>query len=84
MISLITDKNIKLNASEIRILSKDPKFSLMEEPNRVDYSTEVKKSFSKHRYGQIEQSHKKGKENKLRIKTIEVDADMNKELKKSG
>ena len=73
----ITDKNIKLNASEIRILSKDPKFSLMEEPDRVEYNTEVEKSFSKHRYGQIEHEHKK--ENKLRIKTIEIDVDMNKE-----
>ena len=57
----ICAKDLKLSNSEIRILSKEPKYSLMLPPSRLEFDTEIEKSQAKHRYDQ--QELKKNKRN---------------------
>ena len=44
-------RSIKLNRGEHDLLSKDPKFSLKQEPTELSFSTEIERMNSKHRYG---------------------------------
>ena len=60
---------IELNLSERRLLSKDPKYSLMTTPTEEEFVMEYEKAFSKHRFGQQnEMDTKKAKKENLHTK----------------
>ena len=77
----VCDPSIKLSEEEIMILNKDPKFSLMEDINDVDFRIELEKMLYKHR---INENGKKriNKSQKDKIKTFHSEKDNDKDLDK--
>ena len=63
----ICDSKIKVSASEMLILQKDPKFSVRSITNHKDFQVEVEKMLAKHRYRDEDHStfKKKRKKNSL-------------------
>ena len=51
--------NIKLNKNEKNLLSKDPKFSVIYEPDMLQVSTETERMNCKHRYNEFSKKRKK-------------------------
>ena len=47
----ICDKDIKLSKDELRVLVRDPKYSVIKRPKQEEFHIEVEKSLCKHRYG---------------------------------
>ena len=64
----ICERNIKLSEDETRLLSKQPKFSVLENINDIDVLAEIERMLSKHRMN--ENSHKKKKEKEDNKKAI--------------
>ena len=60
----ICDSKIKVSASEMLILQKDPKFSVRSITNHKDFQVEVEKMLGKHRYRDEDHSTFKKKRGK--------------------
>ena len=83
----ICDQKIILSDNEIKILSRDPKYSLMEEVNEQDFALEVEKALSKYRMTEAESEREKKKKEKtsglIREKEEEKIKERNREEEKA-
>ena len=64
----ICSKDIKLSDNEIKLLSKDPKYSVIKQSSRMEFLLELERMLSKHRYRRKKKdTEKRGVE---KIKTV--------------
>ena len=60
----ICDNSIRLTEGERKVLSRDPKYSLMTDCSSEDFDTESERSLAKHRYGTAVKNEREKKEKK--------------------
>ena len=75
----ICDKKIKLSGDEVRILSKQPKFSVRENMNEIEMLAEAERMLAKHRMN--ESTYRKKREKEENLKAV---AQGEKETEKDG
>ena len=68
----ICSKQIALNEEEIKLLSKDPKFSVLNKLSRIDFLLELERMNSKHRYKRGAYTDKKKEGEKVAVVESEV------------
>ena len=64
----ICDNKIKLTKFQRRLLSREPKYSLVKEPSEMQFKTEIERMNTKHRWN--EQAHEKKKQNSALEKIV--------------